>query len=218
MDIDYGDSLMIADASEGSAVEFYPDYRISVTGSNMDYSVKIVMDNGLSEASDWHTLTVSGSRTDKVRLEKTDSGFVLTSPSLKDVTVSFESDKDQAEVSFSTDRGNVLFYETEEHTIAAAVDADNDNTYETVIAQSETSESELGDVTGDGVINAKDAAEVLIAAAKIGTGKESGLTAEKETAADVNGDGTINAKDANIILRYAAAVGTGKADKITDYI
>ena len=75
-----------------------------------------------------------------------------------------------------------------------------------------------GDVTGDAVINAKDANAVLIAAAKIGTGSASGLTYEATKAADVNADGSINAKDANSILRYAAAVGTGKAAKITDYI
>lgn len=78
--------------------------------------------------------------------------------------------------------------------------------------------SALGDVNNDGSINAKDANAILIAAAKIGTGKASGLTAELEIAADVNGDGTINAKDANIVLRYAAAVGTGVTAKITDYI
>ena len=70
----------------------------------------------------------------------------------------------------------------------------------------------------DGVINAKDAATVLIAAARLGTGGATGFTDEQAISADVNNDGAINAKDANIILLYAAAVGTGNATNIKDYI
>lgn len=75
----------------------------------------------------------------------------------------------------------------------------------------------LGDVNLDGVVNAKDATALLIAAAKLGTGQPSGLTAIQESVANVNGDKSINAMDAATILRYAAALGTGKAGDITDY-
>ena len=76
----------------------------------------------------------------------------------------------------------------------------------------------LGNTNGDEAINAKDAATVLIAAARLGTGGATGFTDEQAISADVNNDGAINAKDANIILRYAAAVGTGRATNIKDYI
>ena len=75
----------------------------------------------------------------------------------------------------------------------------------------------LGDVNNDGSINAEDANAILIAAARLGTGKASGLTAELEKAADVNNDGVLNAKDANSVLRYAAAVGTGQKVSIEDF-
>jgi hypothetical protein len=68
---------------------------------------------------------------------------------------------------------------------------------------------DLGDVTGDNAINAKDANSVLIAAARLGTNLSSGLTEAQMKAADVNGDDSINAKDASIILLYAAFAGTG---------
>ena len=77
---------------------------------------------------------------------------------------------------------------------------------------------ELGDVNGDGTVNAKDATMILIAAAKIGTGNPTGMTAEQESAADVNADGNINAKDATIVLRYAAAIGAGKNVTIADLV
>ena len=77
----------------------------------------------------------------------------------------------------------------------------------------------LGDVNGDGVINASDAALVLIAAAAMGAGEGSGLTDAQMTVADVNTDGIVNASDAAIILIYAAAVGAGETDaKITDFV
>ena len=77
----------------------------------------------------------------------------------------------------------------------------------------------LGDVNMDGSVSETDAANVLIAAADIGAGKDSGLTEVQRTAADVNSDGSINATDAAIILQYAAAVGAGQKDvKITDFV
>ncbi|MCR4647220.1 MAG: leucine-rich repeat protein [Oscillospiraceae bacterium] len=77
----------------------------------------------------------------------------------------------------------------------------------------------LGDIDNDGIVNASDAAKVLIAAAAMGAGEASGLTDAQMTAADVNGDGIVNASDAAIILIYAAAVGAGQEDvKITDFV
>ncbi|MCR4644825.1 MAG: leucine-rich repeat protein [Oscillospiraceae bacterium] len=70
----------------------------------------------------------------------------------------------------------------------------------------------LGDINGDGVVNASDAAKVLIAAAVIGAGKDPGLTDAQKKAADVNGDGTTNASDAAIILQYAAYIGAGNPE------
>ncbi len=64
-----------------------------------------------------------------------------------------------------------------------------------------------GDPNADGVVNAGDAAEILLAAAESGTGAEVAVTA----AADVNADGTVDAADASAVLVYAAAQGAGEA-------
>ena len=76
----------------------------------------------------------------------------------------------------------------------------------------------LGDVDADKAVNANDATAILVAAARVGTGTDSGLSAEARAAADINNDGVINAKDANIILRYAAAVGIGEKLDIRDFV
>ena len=82
----------------------------------------------------------------------------------------------------------------------------------------------LGDVNGDAVINAEDAAALLIYCAEIGAGADAsldapdGITPEQLLAqADTNSDGSYTATDAANILLYAAesgASGSASWDKI----
>ncbi len=76
----------------------------------------------------------------------------------------------------------------------------------------------LGDVNEDGVVDAVDAADILVAAAAIGSGGESGLTDTQMAAADCNGDGAVDALDAAEVLRYAAAVGSGFEGTMEDFL
>ncbi len=76
----------------------------------------------------------------------------------------------------------------------------------------------LGDLDEDGQVNAVDAAMILVAAASVGSGGESGLTETQELAADVNGDGECNAVDAAEVLRYAAAVGSGYTGTLEEFM
>ena len=79
----------------------------------------------------------------------------------------------------------------------------------TVISDNPEPELELGDLTQDEKVDASDAAMILVAAARQGSGLDSGLTEAQKTAADVNHDGKIDASDAAYILQYAAAKGAG---------
>ena len=75
-----------------------------------------------------------------------------------------------------------------------------------------------GDLNSDGKANATDAANILIAAARLGTGSSSGLNTSQSKNADVNYDGYVNATDAAIVLVYAAAQGSGSfTGSFTDY-
>lgn len=78
--------------------------------------------------------------------------------------------------------------------------------------------SSLGDLNGDGAVNASDAASLLTAAAAAGTGGASGLTAEQEANADVNADEAFDAKDAALILQYAAYTGTGGTMTLEEFV
>lgn len=75
----------------------------------------------------------------------------------------------------------------------------------------------LGDVNLDGEVNALDASEVLVAAALVGSGDESGLTDAQQKLADANFDETFNASDAACILQYAAAKGSGYKGNSNEY-
>ena len=86
-----------------------------------------------------------------------------------------------------------------------------------------------GDANIDGLVNAKDAAKVLVYAADQGAGKTPHLYDGDDTVlelfsvflANVNGDSSLNARDAAYILIYSAEQGAGKTpnwDKITSTV
>jgi len=66
----------------------------------------------------------------------------------------------------------------------------------------------IGDASGDAVVDANDAAIVLVDSAAIGAGLPTALTPEQIAASDVNGDGSYNAIDAALILQYGALSNT----------
>ena len=76
----------------------------------------------------------------------------------------------------------------------------------------------LGDVNADDMVDASDAAQILIAAARMGTGSDSGFSDAQLTAADVNADGAVDASDASFILQYAAYTGSGGTDTLADFV
>jgi|GEM_PF-6813503 len=74
--------------------------------------------------------------------------------------------------------------------------------------------AQLGDINGDGAVDASDASAVLTAYAMISTGQDSGLTETQLFNADVNGDGVADATDASLILGYYAYVQTTNEEPI----
>lgn len=85
-------------------------------------------------------------------------------------------------------------------------------------ANAEQGNISLGDINGDGIVDATDASAILSAYANISTGKDSGLTAEQFEAADVNSDGIVDATDASNILAYYAYSSTGGTKDIESFL
>lgn len=76
----------------------------------------------------------------------------------------------------------------------------------------------MGDVDGDGVIDATDASAVLTIYAANQTGEPLILTDREQTAANVNGDQYIDATDASAILSYYSYTQTGGTADIVTFI
>lgn len=68
----------------------------------------------------------------------------------------------------------------------------------------------VGDVNGDGMINAVDATMILSMYAELSTGMETTLSEDIKRVSDVNGDGMVNAVDATQVLSIYADLSTGK--------
>ncbi len=76
----------------------------------------------------------------------------------------------------------------------------------------------LGNLNGDDKVDASDAAMILTAAAAVGAGSASGLTAEQEENGDIDKGGSFNAADAAVILDYAAYTGSGGTKTLSQYL
>ncbi|MDE6775084.1 MAG: hypothetical protein K2J37_02075 [Ruminococcus sp.] len=76
-------------------------------------------------------------------------------------------------------------------------------------AMKNVSAYKLGDVDGDGMIDATDASMVLYEYSLLSTGKESSFTVNQKKSADVNKDGMTDSTDASSILVYYADSSTG---------
>lgn len=76
----------------------------------------------------------------------------------------------------------------------------------------------LGDVNGDGKIDAADATAILVYYSALSTGGTLDLTDEQIKLIDVNGDGKIDSSDATLDLQYYSYTSTGGTNSIENYI
>ena len=71
------------------------------------------------------------------------------------------------------------------------------------LIEKNSAESRLGDVNGDGIINAVDASKILVLYASVSAG-ETETDGKDMKVCDINGDSLINAVDASLVLAYYA--------------
>ena len=88
-----------------------------------------------------------------------------------------------------------------------------------VTAYGEASLFMIGDIDGDGVVDATDASAVLSAYACTSAGQDSPLYSYQTSAADLNGDNNVDAVDASLILSYYAwASSADDGGIMTDFL
>ena len=193
--------------SQMDSAAFEPDGTISVTGKDTAYTLTMVADEGFHPTS-YYEISVSGENTEQLGISQTDNGYLIHGDHLQNVQVDALNDSTQVSLVFSTEASSVLVYETAKGTIAINADLDGDGTFETVLAVG--TEYSIGDVNGDGRVNAIDASFILIYSAEYGaSGFSEHLDNAQKSRADVDGNGRINAVDASYVLRYSALFGSG---------
>lgn len=75
----------------------------------------------------------------------------------------------------------------------------------------------FGDFSGDGIIDGRDASDVLTIYAKSSVG-DAVITADQLAAGDINKDGILDGRDATAILTYYAKTSTGYTGTLEDFI
>lgn len=210
----YEDSIQYVRSSNSMQYVVDPSGFAAMTGENAEYELEMVFNERCYQGN-WYDFTVSGTA-DTASLQKMEDGWILKSDNLQNVTATAGNDVIEATLTFSTDADSVLLCEVNKTTLAAKIDTDGDGTYETKLSSNRS--VSLGDINTDGSVDAFDAAKILSAAATVGLGAESGLTAEQESAADVNNDGVFDATDAAKVLEYAAYAGSGGELEFEEYL
>ena len=87
-----------------------------------------------------------------------------------------------------------------ENTAAQKLAEESGKTFISLGTAPEKSKYILGEVTGDGIIDATDASFILTAYAKSSTNEDDGINEEQRKFADVNKDGSVDAVDASAVL------------------
>lgn len=155
----------------------------------------------------------------------------LTSITLPDsvTSISDKAIKDNSDVtiygyegsraeSYAKEKG-IPFVAIEKSTTTTATTISTTTTTTTTTTTVTTPEVPLGDPTGDGRVDSKDATFVLVEYALRSTDADvEPLPTEIEAAADVNRDGLVDARDASAILRYYSYVSTGGTDTIEAFL
>lgn len=134
-------------------------------------------------------------------MDKNGTSLLTKAISGENATVSLPAYEAQADTYYILIENDSYYYWTTQYTLTAGY---------------EEKAYVVGDVNEDGTIDASDAAQILAAAAKIGSGADGGLTPTQEASANVNADEAIDATDAAAILRYAAAAGSGNEDAVLE--
>ncbi len=83
---------------------------------------------------------------------------------------------------------------------------------------SPTDDTEIGDMNGDGFVDASDASDVLGLYAQLSTDSSFSLTEKQLKYGDVDENGSVDASDASAILGYYAYASTGGTDSFDKFI
>lgn len=128
-------------ASNAKSVDFYKDGTVAINENESDFKMSTTLDN--SPLSSCSTIEVSGNGTTNPKLRVSNDGFVFEGDKIKNVIIkAYEPSTNSKKyvLNIETNEKSVLVFENN-GSLIAAVDKDNDGTYETTIASSDKDNS-----------------------------------------------------------------------------
>ena len=168
--MDYMDVSYYADLSNSDHVTFSPSGYVEADGDDTSYNLSLLL-NDSECVTDWYKMTVEGNNADKVRLQKTYRGYIMTTDNLTNVAVTANNMDVTAKTVFSTDAKSVYIYEIDENTIGVLADMDDNGTYETDLIGDPL--FVIGCVSGSGSVSIIDATLIQKYLADIKIGRAS---------------------------------------------
>ena len=134
----YSDALISAKADKADSVTFSKDGSAELKGNEGHYELSSTLNDA---PMDLFTVTASGEKATDVKLVPTEDGYLVDGNDLSDLTIS-GNDADQTKtLPLNTDEKSVKVTEDSENELVVSIDQDEDGTYETPIATTESVKS-----------------------------------------------------------------------------
>ena len=221
----FSDCLSLTDVTipdSVTSIENYAFYQCALTAVTIPDSVTSIGSNAFSYCTALTAVTIPNSVT---IIEQSAFCYCKALTSVTILNPDCEFDENDIVFSNSTDEnGASIFTGTisgYDNSTAQTYAEEKGCTFKSLGAAPESpapEETALGDVSGDSKVDSSDAADLLIALAKMGAGEDAGLTDAQKAAADADGNGELNAADATVILQYAAFLGAGGEGTLQEFL
>ena len=149
--VDYTESRMTADVSNGSYAIYQPNESVEFVGEDSDYTLSMILNEGYY-STDWYKIEVTGENAAEAKISVSDAGYILSSDSLADGVLITASNREvTANLGVMTKYDSVLIYEIDETHIGIKLDTDGDGVYETKYTP-----TYIGDTTEDDMMSLMD--------------------------------------------------------------
>lgn len=183
--LDYPESRLEADVTNGSFAVYVPDKSVAFEGENSSYNLSMVLNEGY-HPTDWYKIEVSGDEANTGEITVTDEGYVFKSDGLKNgVSIEIFNKESKANLDLYSVCDEILIYQLSKDRIGIKLDTNNDGIFETKYTP-----SYLGDANSDNIVSIADAVRLQ----KYLLNEES-IDKKEHIALDINMDGTVDVFD-----------------------
>jgi hypothetical protein len=125
--VKYAETYAAIEADTVNSTSFTPDGKVGIEGNGGAYSMTLSADDSPLK---WYEINTAGTYKSTVSLELVDDGYLLCGDSLSNIKVTGKNDDEIEDLSFSTNKENVLIAQ-QSGELVALVDNDGNGTYET---------------------------------------------------------------------------------------